>query len=157
MERFDENLDAGPGAVVRTLKAEDLDRLVKIDQAYVGRNRRAWFEGKLKRALAESSVVLSLGAEKDGTLVGALMGAVQYGEFGMAEPVAILDTILVDKAFVGQGIAQAMMEQLLRNLAGLRIETIRTEVAWDDAGLLGFLNKEGFKPVPRLVLERSVG
>jgi ribosomal protein S18 acetylase RimI-like enzyme len=144
------------GLVVRTLADADLDRIVRIDQQYSGRNRRTWFEGKLKRALKDSDVTISLGAERDGLLVGVLMGSVHYGEFGLPEPVAILDTILVDRSFARGGIASAMMEQLVKNLAALRIETLRTEVSWDEQLLLSFLAQAGFRPAHRLVLERKV-
>ena len=143
-------------AVIRTLKPEDCARLVRMDQEISGRNRRAWYEGKIRRALAEADVNISLGAEVDGTLVGALMGSVHYGEFGLPEPVAILDTVLVDPAFGRRGIATAMLRQLLLNLSALRIERLRTEVAWDEFDLTEFFARAGFAPVPRLVLELRV-
>lgn len=143
------------GMIVRTLQAGDLQRLVAIDGQHSGRNRRVFYEGKLERALQDSSVRISLGAELDGILIGALMGSVHYGEFGVAEPVAILDTILVDQGFAGRGIARDMLDQLLKNLSGLRIERIRTEIGWEEGDLMAFLRKSGFAPVPRLVLERS--
>ena len=142
--------------VVRTLSDRDLGRLVKMDQAWVGRNRSRYLEDKLKRALG-AGVQVSLGAEIDGTLVGALLGAVQYGEFGRAEPVAVLDTILVDPDFTGRGLVGALMQQLEKNLAALRIERLRTEVAWTETRLMSYLAHEGFVPVPRLVLEKTIG
>jgi GNAT superfamily N-acetyltransferase len=142
-------------AVVRALKPEDCARLVRMDQEVSGRNRRAWYEGKIRRAL-EADVRISLGAEIDGLLVGALLGSVHYGEFGLPEPVAILDTVLVDPAFSRRGVARAMLAQLLLNLSALRIERLRTEVAWDEFELTRFFAKSGFVPVPRLVLERRV-
>lgn len=142
---------------VRSLAPGDVDRIVKLDSELTGRNRRAWFEGKIQRALgADSDVRISLGAEVDGTLVGGLLGAVHYGEFGQPEPVAILDTILVERSFHGKGVGQALLGQLVKNLRGLRIERIRTEVGWTEQALIGFLAKEGFVPAPRLVLELDV-
>lgn len=141
---------------VRTLEGGDLDRLVRMDQQFTGRNRRLWYEGKLRRVLAEADIRISLGAESDGLLVGALLGSLQYGEFGQPEPVAVLDTILVDRSFGGRGIATAMLDQLLLNLRGLGIERLRTEVSWDEQDLARFLAGRGFRPVPRLVLEREV-
>ena len=70
------------GVIVRTLQPEDAPRLVRMDQAITGRNRTAWYEGKLKRALEESDLKISLGAEVDGCLVGAVLGSLHYGEFG---------------------------------------------------------------------------
>ena len=141
------------GVIVRTLTAADGSRLVRIDQAITGRNRTAWYEGKLERALAGSDIQISLGAEKDGRLVGAVLGSLHYGEFGLPEPIAVLDTVLVDPDVRGQGIGTALFDQLARNLCALGIHRLRTEVGWDEHELNRFLGHRGFVPAPRLVLE----
>jgi len=79
-----------------------------------------------------------------------------YGEFGQPEPLAVLDTVLVDREFARQGIATALMVQLVKNLRALRIERLRTEVASDDHELVTFFKRKGFAPVPRLVLEADL-
>lgn len=145
-----------PGVVIRNLRPDDCSRLVAIDEQITGRSRRVWYEGKLKRALEESDVRVSLGAESKGMLVGAMLAAVHFGEFGLTEPVAVLDTVLVDPTFERQGVARALFGQLMLNLRGLRIERLRTEVAWDNHELVSFFAKMGFRPVPRMVLETDV-
>lgn len=95
-----------PGVVIRNLRSEDCARLVAIDEQITGRSRHLWYEGKLKRALEESDLHVSLVAESDGLLVGAMFAAVQYGEFGLPEPLAVLDTVLVDPAFERRGVAR---------------------------------------------------
>jgi predicted N-acetyltransferase YhbS len=142
---------------VRTLRAGDVARLVRIDEQITGRNRKAWFEGKIRRALEDSDLKISLGAELDGTLVGAVLGSLQYGEFGVPEGVAVLDTILVDPGLRGRGIATAIFDQLVKNLQALGIERMRTEISWDEHELSAFLGRNGFAPAPRLVLERVLG
>ena len=144
------------GLTIRTLAREDVTRLVRMDERITGRNRSTWYAGKLKRAFEDSDLMISLGAEMDGTLVGAVLGTLQYGEFGLPEPVAVLDTILVDTDFRGRGIATAMFGELVKNLEALGIECLRTEVAWNDRELVGFLGKNGFGPGGRLVLERNL-
>ena len=138
---------------VRTLTAADAPRLVRMDQALTGRNRTAWYEGKLKRALEDSDIRISLGVERDGLLVGAVLGSLHYGEFGLPEPIAVLDTILVDPAFAARGVGTALLDQLVKNLRALGIRSLRTEVAWDEHELSRFLGRRGFAPAPRLVLE----
>ena len=66
-----------PGVVIRNLKPEDFSRLVAIDEKITGRSRHLWYEGKLKRALEESDLQVSLGAESDGLLVGAMFAEVR--------------------------------------------------------------------------------
>lgn len=143
--------------LIRTLTPDDLNRIVRIDEKITGRKRTAWYEGRLKRAINDSDVTISLGAEIDGTLVGALLGSVHYGEFGLPEPVAILDTILVEPGHRGHGIGRELLEQLEKNLQGLRIDSVRTEVGWDERDLVRFLVRSGFAPSPRVVLELEVG
>ncbi len=141
---------------IRTLTLGDLPRLVRMDHALTGRNRTAWYEGKLQRALADSDVKISLGCEMDGFLVGAVLGSLQYGEFGQPEPIAVLDTILVDPGYARRGVGTALVEDLTRNLRALGIERLRTEVAWDEHDLGRFLGTQGFAPAPRFVLERRL-
>jgi len=127
-----------------------------MDARVTGRARTAFYEGRLHQALTMSQVQISLGAEWDGHLVGAVLGTLQYGEFGVAEGVAVLDTILVDPAHRGQGVGKALFDQLILNLRALRVEKLRTEVAWDEHQLSTFLGRRGFSPAPRLVLERPL-
>ncbi len=142
---------------VRTLRREDGARLARLDAAITGRNRAAWFEKRLARSLAEADVCISLGAEKDGLLVGGLLAQVQVGEFGIVDAVAVLDTLLVDPKLKGGGIATAMLDQLLVNLRALRVPRLRTQVGWNELELIEFFNRKGFVPAPRLVLERELG
>ena len=139
--------------IIRTLRADDCAWLVRTDETISGRSRTTWFQSKIDRALEESDVCISLGAEKDSLLVGALMGSVHYGEYGLPEPVAILDTLLVHPEFARQGVARALLDQLLKNLRALRISHLRTEVAWDEVELISFFGRVGFRPAHRLVLE----
>lgn len=144
------------GLIIRALRADDLARMVRMDEAVRGRRRQTWYEGKLRLALEDSDLHLSLGAELDGMLVGGLLVSVQYGEFGQPEPIAILDTILVDRDYSRQGIASQLLSQLMVNLHALRVMTVRTEVGWRESEMIAFFSDADFVPAPRLVLERTV-
>jgi GNAT superfamily N-acetyltransferase len=141
--------------ILRALRASDGPRLARMDERITGRNRAVWHERRLKRALEESDVNVSIGAELDGLLVGAMLGSVQYGEFGVPERVAVLDTILVDELYQGRGFGSAMLEEFARNLSRLGIDRIRTEVGLSEA-LRTFLGLHGFGLAPRVVLERPL-
>ena len=142
--------------VVRGLTPKDLDAVVAIDSKSTGRRREEYFRIKLQQNLAETGIKVSLAAEADGLFRGFLLARVYYGEFGTMEPVAVLDTLGVHPDTQGLGIGHALMEQLIINLAGLGVPTLRTEVAWEDTQPLAFFQRERFRPAARLCLELPV-
>jgi GNAT superfamily N-acetyltransferase len=142
--------------VVRALRENDEAAIVRIDARSVGRRRAEFLHVKLGQAFADTGVALSLVAELDGSVVGFMLARVYYGEFGVAEPVAMLDVFGVHPDFRGRHVAGALLEQLRTNLLGLGIATLRTEVGWDSPDLIGFFQHEGFTPAPRFCLDLDV-
>jgi GNAT superfamily N-acetyltransferase len=141
---------------VRAMRESDLRAMIVIDRRITGQDRSAYFERKLEEALLDSDVRVSLVAESDGGPVGFVMARVDFGEFGRVEPVAVLDTIGVDPDYRDQGVGRALLSQLLINLTSLRVESVRTELDWRDRDLLAFLDHCGFRPSPRLCLDRAI-
>jgi len=139
--------------VVRRLKPGDLEAVIALDAKNVGRRRDEYFKLKLEMAINETGVEVSLAAEHDGLFVGFLIARVFYGEFGIAEPAAVLEVLGVHPDFRGIGIGRALVGQLTTNLLGLGVRQISTEVAWDDQRLMSFLHHEGFRPAPRFCLD----
>lgn len=143
----------GEGAVVRQLRPQDLEAVIALDAKAVGRRREEYFKLKLKQALSDTGIQMSLGAELEGIFVGFLLARVYYGEFGAPEPVAVLDTMGVHPDFRGRDVASDLIDQLRTNLLGLGIRTLQTEVSWQNPGLLAFFQHEGFQPAPRFCLD----
>ncbi|MBL8861210.1 MAG: GNAT family N-acetyltransferase [Planctomycetes bacterium] len=141
---------------VRRLRPADLDRVVALDALVTGRERRGYFVHKLKENLLDTSVQVSLGAELDGILVGFLLARVWTGEFGLTDPVAVLDTIGVQPQFQHHGIGDALLAQLATNLRGLNVATLRTEVGWGSFDLLRFFHRHGFQPAARVCLDMDL-
>ncbi len=139
--------------VVRGLKPEDLEPVIALDAKNTGRRRGEYFRLKLQQNLTETGVKVSLAAEIDDCFCGFLLARVYYGEFGAPEPVAVLDTLGVHPDFRRQGVGRSLMRQLCKNLEGLRVGSLRTEVSWDDPELLGFFHGQGFRPAGRLCLD----
>ncbi len=162
MDYSDENGDE-PGALardrfpVRSMREDDLAALVAIDRKATGHDRHAYYEHKMREALTESGIRVSLATEVDGSTVGFIMARVDFGEFGRAEPEAVMDIIGVAPDFRGQGMGAALMSQLLANLATLRVDRMRTELDWNDFGLIAYLAECGFQPSQRLVLRKPIG
>ena len=141
---------------IRRLELEDLDAVVKIDEASTGIRRQDFYRAKLARALEDSSVQLSLAAELDDMVVGFLVVTFYYGEFGLPETVAVIEAIGVHPEYRGRQVARALMRQLEMNLGALGVETVRTEVSWDQLELVQFLAHFGFGPAPRFCLQKKL-
>ena len=150
-----DELDTG-GIVVRSLTLDDLDAVVQIDEAATGLARREFYHKRIRRSLEDSSIHLSLGAEVDGQLVGFVAVTFYTGEFGMPEPVAVLDAIGVHPAYQRRRVGTALLRQLETNLRGLGVRTMRTEADWDRIELLTFLARHGFRPAARLCLDKPL-
>ncbi len=142
---------------VRRLVLEDLDAVVRIDAASTGTTRRDFYRAKLGRALEDSSVQLSLAAELDGMVVGFLVVTFYYGEFGLPETVAVIEALGVHPEYRGRKVSTAVMRQLEMNLQALGVETVRTEVSFEQLDLLQFLAHLGFEPAPRFCLQKKLG
>ena len=142
--------------LVRTMKENDLRSLISIDRKNFGTERAAYFERKQYEVLHASGIRVSLVAELDGFPVGFIMARVDYGEFGHAGQEAVMDTIGVDPGYQGHGVGQALMVQLVANLSVLQVETLRTEVAWDDTGIIHYLSNTGFRPSQQITLKHCL-
>lgn len=139
--------------VVRRLLPEDLEAVIALDARSIGRRRDEYFKIKLKQALSDTGIEVSLAAEVDGVFAGFLLARVYYGEFGMMEPGAVLDTIGVRPELRGRHVGAALINQLSTNLLGLGIAQLQTEVGWDNLDLIAFFHHEGFRPAERLCLD----
>ena len=141
---------------VRTLAADDLDEIIRIDQKLIGRRREAYIRELVDEAMNDSAVRVSLLARVDGIAAGFVMARTDFGDYGRAEPVAVLDTIGVDPDYGHRGVGHALLSQLFVNLKGLRVERVETMVARENFGLLGFFYDTGFEQSQRLSFDKRV-
>jgi ribosomal protein S18 acetylase RimI-like enzyme len=141
---------------VRSMRESDLPEIVQLDNKLTGENRSAFYRRKVQEMLRDSGIRVSLVAEQDGVVVGFAMVRLDYGEFGRIEPSAVLDTIGVSPYYADAGVGTALLSQLQANLAGLQVNSIQTQVSWDNNSLLKFLNSNGFSPTQDLVLTKQL-
>jgi len=142
--------------LVRSLKLSDLDALIEIDATESGRRRPLYFEQMVERAVQKADFQASLAAELDDRTVGFVLATLFYGEYGLAEPSASIDAVGVLPEYRRKRVGQALMRQLLLNLAALRIQRVRTEVPWNNFDLLAFFERNGFAPAGRVCLEHQL-
>jgi predicted N-acetyltransferase YhbS len=141
---------------VRSLDASDLAGIVRIDRNVTGETREDYMRAKLDEALNDSAIRVSLIAEIAGQPAGFLMARIDFGDFGRTEPVAVLDTIDVGPEWSQQGVATALLSQLLVNLSALQVEQLETTVGRNNFDLLRFLYHHGFEPSQRIALVKTV-
>jgi predicted N-acetyltransferase YhbS len=142
---------------VRLLRPDDIDDIVAIDEKITGTARPEYYRHKIDATnVADAQLSASLVAETDGKVVGFLMGTLFFGEFGIPESSAVVDTLGVDPAFQDRGVGGALFDQFLANMRAARVEKIYTLVDWNDFGMLKFFGNMGFVPSQRLSLECRV-
>lgn len=141
---------------LRTLEVEDYDDIVRIDQKVAGRRREDYIRELVDEAMNDSAVRVSLVARVDGIAAGFVMARTDFGDYGRAEPVAVLDTIGVDPDYAHRGLGHALLTQLFVNLKALRVERVETMVTRENFGLLGFFYDAGFAQSQRLSFDKRV-
>ena len=147
---------ARDAAEVRLLKESDLEGIARIDRRTTGRDRHGYLCRSFAETLADSALRVSLAAHTDGALSGFVMARLDYGDFGRAEPAAVIDTLGVDPMRAHQGIGRALLSQLFLNLRALRVERVETMVEPGNVDLMGFFYAAGFRPSERLAFVKPL-
>jgi len=141
---------------VRSLQAEDMNAVLRIDRQINDQDRTEYYRRKFSEVLEESGVRVSLVAELDDQVVGFIMARVDYGEFGQTDTAAVFDHIAIAPSARGQHVGPVLMDQLLANLQTLRVHVARTEVNWNQFDLNRFLERCGFCPAAQLALSQRL-
>jgi ribosomal protein S18 acetylase RimI-like enzyme len=142
--------------LIRTFQREDLAAVVRVDQLVSGKNRAKYYERKLQHLENKDQIQTSLVAEVGGHIVGFLMGYIYYGEYGIPESSASIDTILVHPDFRSRGIGERLLRTFGSLMQALGVNRIYTLVDWNDHNLSRFFAKSGFLPSSKLNLELDV-
>lgn len=142
--------------LIRSLKGADLNAVVRLDRDLTGRDHSAYYGKKFNEMLIESGICVSLVAEQKDMLAGFIMARVDYGEFGQPIQSAVIDSIGVHPAEARTGVGRALLSQLLINLSSLKIESLHTQIQWQQHDLHKFFQSCGFVPSQRLVLTKEI-
>ena len=128
---------------IRTLKKDDLEAIVRIDEKVLGKNRKDYWEKKFSLMNDKASKV-SLVAEVEGKVAGFILGDVSGWEFGVPDTMGWVETIGIDPVYQKKGLATALAHELIKDLKAIGVRTIYTLVSWDDWDLLQFFHTMGF-------------
>jgi ribosomal protein S18 acetylase RimI-like enzyme len=140
------------------MKAEDFNAVVGIDERVLKAPRPEYYEMKFEKLFRTRDYVpASLVAEdKDGMVVGFVMGEIYMGQYGIFQEAATLDTIGVDPACQHQGIGEQLLTEYIDHLRKLGVKKINTLVDWNDSRLIHFFSANRFSPSKTINLERSL-
>lgn len=145
--------DQSAGIALRRTKAEDMESVVALDAAIVGRTRHLYFQRRLKAALEQTQRHVQFSAERNGRFVGFIKARKQLGEFGRAEPALLLEAIAVAPGEQGQGIGTALLGRLESEANRMGVPAIRTTASWRDHAIMKFFDAAGFDFSRNMVLE----
>ena len=135
---------------------DDLDAVVRIDGANVGRTRRGFFVTRLEAVKRDPKMFLAIAVDDGRTLAGFLIARVFRGEFGTSEPVASIDAIGVDASHQSRGYGRALMAGLEDVMRKQGIAEVMSQDLWSSAPVMRFLAANGFELAPRWILERNL-
>jgi len=143
---------------IRLMRAEDYDAVVGIDKKVLKNSRVEYYETRFEKLFKSKDYLpTSLVAEdKDGKVVGFVMGVLYMGEYGIHREEATLDTIGVDPDYQRMGIGKKMINEFLDHLKSLGVTKINTLVDWNDSKLIHFFSANQFSPSKSINLERTL-
>ena len=103
---------------IRLMKAEDFDAVVGIDEKVLKTSRPEYYEMKFEKLFKSSDYLPTslVAEEKDGTVVGFVMGVLYMGEYGIFREEATLDTIGVDPSYQHRGIGNQLIDEFIDHL-----------------------------------------
>jgi predicted N-acetyltransferase YhbS len=129
---------------IRALAYGDLDAIVEIDKAIMGKERPEYWSMKIE--LSENrSPMASLVAELKGKVVGFILGDASGWEYGVPDTVGWIDIIGVHPTYQRKGIARILFKEMVANLKKVGVNTIYTFVNWNEYDRLHFFDNMGFK------------
>jgi ribosomal protein S18 acetylase RimI-like enzyme len=143
---------------IRTMERADLAVVVELDALVFGAMRSAYFERRLA-GLDEKDAdarMVFLGADYQGSVIGFVMGTLAYGEFGLTQVTAILDSIAVHPRYQQQGIGRQLIEAFIQRSTLHGAATVYTLVNWDNWTLLKAFHSLGFALASTIPLERRI-
>jgi ribosomal protein S18 acetylase RimI-like enzyme len=143
---------------IRLMKADDFDAVVGIDEKVLKAARPDYYEMRFEKLFTSRDYLpTSLVAEdKDGAVVGFVMGELFMGEYGIFQEEATLDTIGVDPDYRRKGIGEQLINEFMDHLRDLGVQKIYTLVDWNDSKLIHFFSANQFSPSQTINLERSL-
>jgi ribosomal protein S18 acetylase RimI-like enzyme len=143
---------------IRPMQLTDLRIVVNLDAHAFGSARPVYFEQRLTvldSTDAEMRAIFQVAVYRD-QVIGFVMGTLAYGEFGLTQVTAILDSIAVHPDYQHQGVGQQLIEVFIKQSAHKGASAVYTLVNWDNWTLLKIFHALGFTLASTIPLERRI-
>jgi ribosomal protein S18 acetylase RimI-like enzyme len=127
---------------IREFQQDDLDQIIKIQEAIIQRPVSPNWTNVLQQQLAKPEGI-DLVAVRDDEVIGFLHCAVKHGDFGL-EQSGWFEMFGVHPKAMGEGVGQALAQAAFSRFRDLGISDIYTAVRWDSGDLLAFFKSIGF-------------
>ena len=155
-------LESEAKLLLRPLCEADIPSIIAIDEQTSGRSKPEYWRSKLTRYLLQNrfnldtdNSVLARVAEKDGEVVGFVIGEIRRWEFG--QPFCGWITALgTNPNYQRLGIGRRLLAELLDYYRDKELREIRTIVEWSDGDLLKFFHSMGFVRGPFVELQKTL-
>ncbi len=141
------------GIRVHRAQESDLPLAVAIGAESGMPAQAKYFATKLASAQANPDKNLFVVAQEGNVVQGIMLGSLFRGEFGIDETRGVIDILGVKEAYQHQGVASAIIINLLERVRHLNVSKMETLVRWNNWPLLRFFDYVGFRPSTRLSLE----
>jgi ribosomal protein S18 acetylase RimI-like enzyme len=144
--------------LIRPMLHTDLSIVIELDAHVFGSKRPSYFERRLAalhNSNAESRAIFLVAVYR-GQVIGFIMGTLAYGEFGLTQVTAIVDSIAVRPSCQHQGIGQKLAEAFMKQSALQGASSVYTLVNWDNWTLLKVFHALGFELASTIPLERRI-
>ena len=144
------------GITIRLMKENDFDAVVAIDGKVLSASRPEYYKLKFEKLFTTKDYLPTslVAEEKDGNVVGFVMGELYMGEYGIFQEEARLDTIGVDPQYRHKGIGEQLISEFLEHLRQIGVRKVNTLVDWNDSQLIQFFSANQFIPSTTINLER---
>ena len=143
---------------IRLMQAHDFAAVVRIDEKVFKTPRSDYYRLKFETLVQSPDYLPTslVAEEKDGTVIGFVMGELYIGEYGISEEKATLDTIGVDPDYQHEGIGAQLINEFMDHLKTLGVQKVNTLVDGNDSKLMHFFSANQFSPSKTINLERSL-
>jgi len=131
-----------PGLIVRELREEDIEEVVRI-HGVITQKPSPEVVKELLRENLEKSRGIGFVAEIDGRVLGFMMGEIKLGSFGVGQSFWI-EMMAVDPKHMGAGIGHAVGERVFEFCKSKGVFDVYTAVRWDSGDILSFFKTLGF-------------